>query len=420
MMRLSETLFTQLTPDAKGNWLLSADNDFQALLPLCSKSAKIERASLAKVVFKLFTQGVKTNRDEWVWGEAQEPLRRKVSALIASYNEQSLSSQEASGRVSAGLRLDLKWTRKLKKALAAGRALHLDPKRFELAAYRPFVKSHLYFCKELNEDWYRLEEAFGYGRPNTVITVTEAGSQKPFMALACDTVFDYHLVGAAAAANSLPRFRYSESGEREENITDWSLDQFRKHYQPGRGKKDRPITKEAIFHYVYGVLHDPVYREKYALNLKREFPRIPFYADFWQWADWGKALMDLHIDYESVAPWGLSRTDVPDEKARRAGLPPKAMLKADKDAGLIRLDSETALAGIPPEAWDYRLGNRSALEWVLDQYKEKTPKDPTIREKFNTYRFADYKEKVIDLLMRVTRVSVETMAITEAMKEAKR
>jgi predicted helicase len=184
--------------------------------------------------------------------------------------------------------------------------------------------------------------------------------------------------------------------------------------------KARSITKEAIFHYVYAVLHDPLYREKYAQNLKREFPRIPFYADFWQWAKWGRELMELHIGYESIEPWPLQRHGVPDEKTRKNGAQPKAMLKADKDNGRIMLDSETTLAGIPVEAWAYKLGNRSALEWILDQYKEKKPKDPTIREKFNTYRFADYKEKVIDLLARVTRVSVETQAIVEAMRSAAR
>jgi predicted helicase len=116
----------------------------------------------------------------------------------------------------------------------------------------------------------------------------------------------------------------------------------------------------------------------------------------------------------------LTRTDIPDEKARSAGQPPKAMLRADKDAGRIRLDSETTLAGVPPEAWDYVLGNRSALEWVLDQYKEKKPKDPTIREKFDTYRFADHKDKVIDLLLRVTTVSVRTVEITRQMQAATR
>ncbi len=163
-----------------------------------------------------------------------------------------------------------------------------------------------------------------------------------------------------------------------------------------------------------------MYREKYALNLKREFPRIRFYADFWQWADCGKELMDLHIDYESVEPWKLNRRDVANEKTSKASLAPKPMLKADKEGGRIVLDSETVLEGIPPEAWDYKLGNRSALEWILDQYKEKKSKDPTIREKFDTYRFTDYKEKVIDLLQRVTRVSVETRKIVEAMQGARR
>jgi hypothetical protein len=112
--------------------------------------------------------------------------------------------------------------------------------------------------------------------------------------------------------------------------------------------------------------------------------------------------------------------DAPDEKSGKAGLAPKSILNANKDAGNIKLDSETQLTGVPPEAWTYKLGNRSAVEWILDQYKEKTPKDPTIREKFNTYRFADHKEEVIDLLTRVTRVSVETMKIVEGMNSIKR
>jgi predicted helicase len=104
---------------------------------------------------------------------------------------------------------------------------------------------------------------------------------------------------------------------------------------------------------------------------------------------------------------------VPDEKARAAGQSPKPSLKADKEAGRIVVDSETTLAGVPAGAWRYMLGNRSALEWVLDQHKETKPKDPTIREKFDTYRFADHKERVIDLLARVTTVSVETMRIVD-------
>jgi predicted helicase len=221
----------------------------------------------------------------------------------------------------------------------------------------------------------------------------------------------------------LPLYRY-ESGTRTDNITDWALKQFQQHYHPGKGRKPAALSKEAIFHYVYAVLHDPVYRETYAQNLKREFPRIPLYgstvAHFEEWAAWGAELMALHIGYEAVEPWPLTRTDTPDTKARAAGQTPKCILKSEPEAGRIVVDSETVLAGIPPVAWAYRLGNRSALDWVLDQHKERKPKDPTIRDKFDTYRFTDHKERVIDLLARVARVSVETVRIVEALKAGPR
>lgn len=143
-------------------------------------------------------------------------------------------------------------------------------------------------------------------------------------------------------------------------------------------------------------------------------------ADFWRWAEWGRALMELHIGYETAEPFALKRNDIADEKARAAAQAPKCILKSDPEAGRIVIDSETTLAGIPPEAWAYRLGNRSAIDWVLDQHKEKKPKDPTIRAKFDTYRFADHKERVIELLARVVTVSVETLRIVEAMKDAPR
>lgn len=245
--------------------------------------------------------------------------------------------------------------------------------------------------------------------------MTDPAAQKPWMALCSSVLPDLHLVGAAAGTACVPRLRFSRDGEAIDNITDWALTKFTNHY--GKAAK---ITKDDIFHYVYGVLHDPIYRTTYAQNLKRELPRIPLYPDVRRWADWGKRLMDLHIGYESVEPWPLTRTDTPDTKARAAGVAPKCILKSDPKAGTITLDSETILSRIPPEAWTYVLGNRSALDWILDQHKEKTPKDPTIRAKFNTYRFADHKEKVIDLLARVTRVALETMEIVEGMKAAKR
>jgi predicted helicase len=304
--------------------------------------------------------------------------------------------------------------------------------------YRPFIKLFHYSDKIFN---HRLTsnhyEMFGGNlkEANFLINLVD-GSRLSLSILATNQITNLSLF-SLDPIQSIPLYRYDENGNRIDNITDWALTQFQTHYQ------DPTITKDHIFHYTYAVLHHPAYRTKYEINLKREFPRLPFYANFHQWATWGKSLMDLHLNYETIEPYDLKRVDASSsskssrkqKKAENAtipglepplpmgegaggeGKPPKAKLKAEKADGKIILDTETTLEGIPALAWDYKLGNRSALEWILDQYKEKTPKDPTIRELFNTYKFADYKEHVIDLLKRVCTVSLRTMEIIHQMPE---
>jgi predicted helicase len=409
--KIANFQFEEVRPDTKHNWVDLTNNDFDSLIPVASRFSNGNvKDGKAKAIFGLSSLGISTNRDEWLYDIARENLEKKVAFFVENYEAHVSASETFDTRI--------KWSETLKRRANAGIREGFLSSRVRRASYRPFCSEFVYQSSLLIDRPSECGAMFPLGRENTAICFTDVGSQKPFMAGAADGLVDLHFVGAAAGTECLPFFLYSESGERVDNITDWSLDQFRKHYQPGRGKKDRPITKEAIFHYVYAVLHDPVYREKYAINLKREFPRIPFYADFWQWADWGKTLMDLHIGYENVEPWNISIANVTPSKPFVGQ--PKAMLRANRDTGTIQLDELTILGAIPSEAWDYRLGNRSALEWILDQYKEKTPKDPTIREKFNTYRFADYKEKVIDLIARVTTVSVRTVEITTAMKKAAR
>ncbi|MFO0140206.1 MAG: type ISP restriction/modification enzyme, partial [Aphanizomenon sp.] len=239
---------------------------------------------------------------------------------------------------------------------------------------------------------------------NYSIVFNTIGSPKIFHVLVSNCLADGHLTGDSQC---LPLYFYNQEGKRIDNITDWGLKQIQTHYQ------DSTITKIDIFHYTYAVLHNPAYRTKYELNLKREFPRLPYYENFPKWVNWGKQLMEIHINYETVTPYNLTRLDIPLKDNQKT---PKPKLKADKTKDSIILDDVTTLSNIPKIAWEYMLGNRSALEWILDQYKEKKPKDPTIAEKFNTYRFADYKEQVIDLLMRVCTVSVETMKIIKEME----
>ena len=402
--RLARLASEELRPDAKANWLNLTYNDFDALMPVIDKEAKgTTRTIREKAVFKLYGNGINTARDDWVTDFDAADLERKVRWFLAEYDRH--------GSGSSSLGTAIKWSRNLKTKLGRNQREVFDPGLLRRYAYRPFLPQFGYLSKLLIDELGQWPAFDGEGQQSINFP---AG--KTFTCLVSDLPTDFHFTGDT---KSVGLYRF-ENGQRLDNITDWGLKQFAAHYKAGPGKRLPEPTKQGIFHYVYAVLHDPVYRETYAQNLKRDFPRVPLYgstrADFWRWAGWGQALMDLHIGYEQASPWALKRTDTPDTRARTAGVPPKCSLKADPATGRITIDSETVLDGVPPAAWAYKLGNRSAIDWVLDQHKERKPKDPTIRERFDTYRFADHKDRVIALLARVVTVSVETVRLVEAIK----
>ena len=392
--RFSDIDFERIFPDEKHNWINISDNDWEGLMPTCSKDVKSGKSD--KAIFELFTSMVKTNRDEWVYDFDNQNLTSKMLFFIEKYNAQVNSRKFDNSE----LDYEIKWSSSLKENLKRHLKIQFDIDLNLSILFRPFVRRFFYSENKLND---RLTEnhyvIFGnhFKYENYVINFSGIGSSPPFHILATNSLVDYHCTGDSQC---LPLYRYASDGERVDNITDWGLNQFREKYA------NNEITKDDIFYYVYGVLHCPDYRAKYEQNLKRDFPRIPFQDDFWSWSKKGRKLADLHINFETIEPYPLIRND---KEFKNENLLPVAKLKADKEKGEIIIDTQTTLSGIPPEAWTYKLGNRSALEWILDQYKESTPSDPTIKEKFNTYRFSDYKEKVIDLLMRVCRVSIETV-----------
>ncbi|MCA2656502.1 type ISP restriction/modification enzyme [Microcystis sp. M061S2] len=389
---LDKLSFQHIIPDKKHNWLNQSDNDFDQLLPLIDKEVKSGKSE--KAVFKLFSLGIDTHRDEWVYDFSRDNLETKIKFLVDIY-QKNLRDKHCPEKYM------IKWDRELSKHLQKGINKKFEKENAIVALYRPFVKKFFYLDKHFNSVTFQWFDIFNNNESNIFIEFGNAGSSKPFMVVVSEKVADYHLTGDSQC---LPLYYYEKEGNRIDNITDWGLQQFQKHYN------NKTITKLDIFHYTYAVLHYPEYRSKYELNLKREFPRLPFYDNFSQWVEWGSKLMELHINYETVAPYPLTRIDT------NNNLKPKTKLKADREKNSINLDDVTFLQDIPKIAWEYKLGNRSALEWILDQYKEKKPKDQTIAERFNNYRFADYKETVIDLLQRVCTVSVETMKIIEAMR----
>lgn len=404
--KLRDIPFELIAPDETNNWLNHSESNFEELIPVADKMVKLGKSD--KALFKSFSLGVVTNRDDWVYDFDKINVEKKVAYFIKTYNEQ-LANLSPTNEPLDEKTLDdsIKWTRAVKKDLGAGKKYSFNSAKVLDTTYRPFVKKFLYFAKELNEMQYLMDDVFFDA--NEVIAISGPGSTKPFHVLVQDHIYSLDML---EKTQCLPLHWYDENGEKRDNITDWGLAQFVNYYS------DDTITKEGIFNYTYAVLHDPAYREKYKIDLKRDFPRLPFYTDFWQWVEWGKKLMELHLNFETVEPFPLTEvTKNEDETVSSSGIQPKnkTRLTAEKVNGTIVLDDVTTLTGVPPQAWEYKLGNRSTLEWILDQYKEKKPKDPTIAEKFNTYKFADHKTKVIDLLKRVTTVSVETMKIIEEM-----
>lgn len=386
--------FDLINPDKNNNWINLTDNDWDIMIPVIDKIDSI---------FHFSSLGVSTNRDEWVFDFDKNNLEIKMKYFIEIFNNCVNNNTINLNNINEKVDYSIKWSDSLKSKLLKRTKLIYNDKSILNYNYRPFIKKFYFSSKEFSD---RLTENHFiiHGKElmqhNKTIVINQNGKDVKFFS--SNILFDLHYLGDS---QYLPLIRYTESGDRIYNITDWGLQQFHSNYN------DTKMVKEDIFHYVYGVLHNPEYRKKYELNLKREFPRIPFYDDFWKWAKWGEKLMDLHINFETVEPYPLTINTI---ELDREVYKPK--LKANKEEGKIELDNQTTISGIPKEAWDYKLGNRSGLEWILDQYKEKKPKDPTIAKMFNTYKFIDYKDKVIDLIMRVTTVSAETMKIIREME----
>ena len=414
-LQLAEVEFEEIRPDRAHSWLNQSRSDFENLTLLADRATKFARdEAQASAMFKLFSPGVKTDRDEWVYDFGVSNLRNKALYFADTYNQLLDARDETYPKV-------IQWSSTLSGRFRRGeRIIYNDANRIQ-SLYRPFTVKH--HCVEvamndrLTKNHY---EMFGKDlqRENSLICI-KGPSAKYFSVLAARRVVNEKFAGTNNGGTfCLPLYRYTKDGERVNNITEWGLQRINDHYREELGKRfadGESITAEDVFAYTYAVLHDPVYRHDYAVELLRELPRLPLYYDWDAWVTMGQELLELHIGFEDVEAYPLERVDKVGGSTRSE---PKVMLRAnagDKERGEIQIDSETVLRGVPELAWEYKLGNRTAIEWVLDQYKEKKPQDPTIAAKFNTYRFADYKDDVIHLLRRVCTVSVRTAEIVGGM-----
>jgi predicted helicase len=429
----------QIEPDAKHTWLREGlDDDFDTFMPLGTKLGKHMDVGGEGVIFKNYSLGVATNRDAWAYSFNLPVLMSRMSASVEAYQatldrvkrQQPKTAEDAIDTTDSRL----KWTRQVKASLLRHQETTVDPDHFRVALYRPFTKLHLYFDGFWNEERYQQHKFFPTSDArNVALSMTSIGSEKPFMTLVTEHISDLHFTGPGTGAQCFPFYTYAEDGgERRENITDWALQEFQTRYG------DPKISKWDIFHYVYAVLHHPQYRERYAANLRRELPRIPFVgaevtrltlkpgakatkddrassrrllqdaAVFHAFAAAGKKLAELHVGYEHQPEFPLHRRENPQSPLNWR----VEKMRLSKDKTSLTYNDFLTLDGIPPETFEYRLGNRSALEWVIDQYQVSIDKRSGITNDPNR---PDDPEYIVRLLGQVITVSLETVKVVKGL-----
>ena len=318
-----------IRPNKHHTWLTEGLRaEFETFMPLGSKEAKANPGGAMDVIFMRYSSGIKTNRDFWAYNFRRSALIENMSRMIDTYNEQVYKWERREDKTASvdDFVIDdhtrISWSGDLKQELKKGKSAQFSVGNVRHSLYRPFTGSHLYFDRLMNNSVYLFHNIFPKPETeneNQAICMTDKGSEKPFMVLMSSHLTDLHVVGAGSSAQCFPFYTYDKDGSRRENITDWALAQFRAQYG------DDTISKWDIFHYVYGLLHHPVYRERYQANLKRELPRIPFAPDFRAFAEAGARLATIHVGYEE-------QPEYPAQTGRNAGN--AARLARREDAAL--------------------------------------------------------------------------------------
>ncbi|MFE3644825.1 DEAD/DEAH box helicase [Streptomyces sp. NPDC059169] len=426
----------RLQPNADGDWINQRDERFAGFQAIGDKDKSVERAP----IFALHSGGLKTNRDAWVYNFSEQKLGENVESMIDFYNGQveefadhcrvRANATPSIADVEKFIDFDqnkISWSSALIPRVARGRKIEFDSNRMTPSLYRPFCRQYAYFDQSVNDRPGKLPQMFpAPDCANFGFYVTGMGSDKPFSAHAVDCIPDLAYWGSSNG-QFFARYTYrelavdggfdfsdSDAYERIDNITDSALLGYQEAYQ------DASITKDHIFYYTYALLHSQEYRERFAADLKKALPRVPKVRDFLGFAEAGRKLADLHINYEQAKPYrGIVETPTgdisatpPNELYRVAKMKiPK--VKGQADRSTIIYNNRIKLTNIPEEAYRYQLGARPAIEWIIDRYQVKVDKASEIVNDPNDW--SDDPRYIIDLLKRIVTVSLETMKIVDAL-----
>ncbi|WP_414039272.1 DEAD/DEAH box helicase [Acidithiobacillus sp. M4-SHS-6] len=436
--------WNHIIPDAHGDWLKQRDNSFMEFIAMGDKKGDGTK------LFENFSLGVATGRDTWCYNASRRAVTDNMTRMIAFYNQETASFQKVYGGLDKKARDDavdgfidtdptkISWTHNLKEELAKGCHFAFEQASLTSSLYRPFTKQWLYFNRRFNERVYQMPRIFPEAGVENVVICVSGVAARNFSCLITNALpcldniekgqcFPLYLYDTEAPVAEDDIFAHNDASiekyNRREAITDAGLSHFREAYP------NEVISKEDVFYYVYGLLHSPDYRERYADNLSKELPRIPRVktaADFWAFSQAGRDLAALHLHYETVEPYPLT---IEQRGKPLAGSNP--LTDADyrvekmkygkngkeKDLSTVHYNDKITLTGIPLEAYGYVVNGKPALDWVIERQCVKTDKASRIVNDANawaTETMHDYMYS-IGLFCRVVTVSLETMKIVRGL-----
>lgn len=413
--------FKEITPNDKGDWINQRNDGFEKLIPL----KRDKNQKIFNTIFDLNSNGVKTNRDPWVYNFSSNVLKQSVQTCIDTYNAdlkrfnerfREAFKQRTQGVVKKADRYKhlsdreittdktkIAWSRSLKKGFIKNENLpESNKERVRLALYRPFNKQWLYWDKDLINGQYQLPKIFPDKSVRNVMINTGVGNGKDFSALVSDFISDFGLISPNQA---YPLYYYDDLGNRYNAISGYVLNLFRRHY------KDDSIVEEEIFYYIYAIFHHKGYLEKYKNSLAKEAPRVALSENFKELSVLGKELAELHLNYES----GEMHTSVECNLLENAGMEGYYdVVQMTKKGDRIIYNNHITITQIPKKAFDYVVNGKSAIDWVIERYSITTDKDSLIENNPNHYAGGKY---IFELLCRVITLSVKSVDLIEKISE---
>ena len=426
-----------LKPNEHGDWISQRNDVFETFISI---EAEKKFDPKTQSYFVTHSLGTATSRDAWVYNFSLRALEKNINTTIDFYNSQRKDYSELAKKDKVLKFNDfvsndsskISWNDSLKGSCERNIKLNYAPEELRIGLYRPFVKNHLYFERNLIQRPYQQTKLFPNSiLNNVVICISGKGGIKDFSVIATDIVPSLDTI---EKGQCFPLYYYEERQKnsptlfdaenenefvRRDGISDFILERAKKQYGIN-------VSKEDIFYYVYGILHSHDYRTLFANDLKKMLPRIPLVEDvrdFWKFSKAGRQLAELHINYETVD----EHPDVMVNYLGKTNFNPQSVdsnyyriekmrfpKKNQKDK--IIYNSRITISNIPNKAYEYVVNGKSAIEWIMERYAVSTHKDSGIKNDPN-----DWAEEVgnpryiLDLLLSIINVSVQTVDIVNAL-----